>query len=215
MNKHHTLGIACLLAALVLGHVSRLAARATNQAAPQAELTASGNQLLTKYAGLLDALQKDIAKALPKIDEQKKAAYLKAREAEKAAEAEVKAAQDALSKVNTANALVDHAKGKWIGGAEKGIAQAEAALKKATTEAEREAAQKDLAKWQANKEAGIKALKERQEALDKAKLEEPKLTEDLKAAQEALAKAQANTLKAVNESIWSLSWRATSWMRNW
>jgi hypothetical protein len=28
---------------------------------------------------------------------------------------------------------VDHAKGKWIGGAEKGIAAAQAALKQATT----------------------------------------------------------------------------------
>ena len=72
---------------------------------------------------------------------------------------------------------MDHAKGKWIGGAEKGIAEAEAALKKATTDAEREAAKKDLAKWQANKEDGLKALKERQEAYDKAKSDEPKLTQ--------------------------------------
>ena len=114
-------------------------------------------------------LQAEIAKALPAVDEQKKAAFQKAREAVKKAEAEANAAQQALGKIQAAKALVDHAKGKWIGGAEKGIAQAEAALKKATTEAEREAAKKELAKWQANKEDGIKALKERQEALDKAK----------------------------------------------
>ncbi len=82
---------------------------------------------------------------------------------------------------------------------EKGIAKAKAMLKKATTDAEREAAQKELAKWQANKEDGIKALKERQKALDKAKLEEPKLTRDLEAAKEALARAQAHTLKTLNE----------------
>ena len=87
--------------------------------------------------------------------------------------------------------MVDHAKGKWIGGAEKGIAQAEAALKKATTEAEREAAKKELAKWQANKEDGIKALKERQEALDKAKIDEPKMTKANQAAQAALAQARS------------------------
>ena len=93
-----------------------------------------------------------------------------AREAVKKAQAEADAAQKELGKINGAKALVDHAKGKWIGGAEKGIAQAEAALKKATTAAEREAAKKDLAKWQANKEDGLKALKERQAAYDKAKI---------------------------------------------
>ena len=91
---------------------------------------------------------------------------------------------------------MDHAKGKWIGGAEKGIAQAEAALKKATTETEREAAKKELAKWQANKEDGIKALKERQEAVDKAKIDEPKADPGAQAAQAALAQAQANELTA-------------------
>ena len=93
---------------------------------------------------------------------------------------------------------MDHAKGKWIGGAEKGIAQAEAALKKAATDAEREAAKKDLAKWQANKEDGIKALKERQEALDNAKRDEPKLTKANEAAQAALAQARTKELMAAN-----------------
>jgi len=198
MNKHHMLPITRLLAAFVIGQCPAIAAP-PNNAPTQAELTASGTQLQTKYAGLLDALQKDIAKALPKIDEQKKADYLKTREAEKTAEAKVNAAQAALNQINTANALVDHAKGKWIGGAEKGIAQAEAALQKASTDAEREAARKELAHWQADKEAGIKALKERQEALDKAKLEEPKMTQALQAAQKDLALTQAHSLKAVNE----------------
>ncbi|MBM4042180.1 MAG: hypothetical protein FJ290_27095, partial [Planctomycetes bacterium] len=148
---------------------------------------------------MLTALQAEIAKAVPVVDEQKKSAYLKAREAEKAAEAALNAARQSLDKIQEAIALVDHAKGKWIGGAEKGIVAAEAALKKATTEAEREAARKELAKWQANKEDGLKALKERQEALDKAKSDEPKRTQDLKAAQEALAKAHAHTLKAASE----------------
>ena len=186
----------CLLAAIALG--SSLTSAAT-KAEPGTPLTKTGEELLARYSAMLTALQAEIAKAVPVVDEQKKSAYLKAREAEKAAEAVVNAAQQSLGKIQGAIALVDHAKGKWIGGAEKGIAQAEAALKKATTEAEREAAKKELVKWQANKEDGIKALKERQEALDKAKIDEPKLTQDLKAAQEALAKAQAHTLKAANE----------------
>ncbi len=191
-----TIRAGCLLAlvALALTHAS-----AARKAEPATPLTKTGEELLARYSAMLTALRAEIAKAVPVVDEQKKSAFLKAREAEKAAEAALNAAQQSLGKIQEAIALVDHAKGKWIGGAEKGIASAEAALKKATTEAEREAARKELTKWQANKEDGIKALKERQGALDKAKSHEPKLTQALKAAQEALAKAQAHTLKAASE----------------
>ena len=41
------------------------------------------------------------------------------------------AAQAPFDKIEGAEGLVGHRKGKWIGGAEKGIATAEAALKKA------------------------------------------------------------------------------------
>ena len=71
-------------------------------------------------------------------------------------------------------------------------------LNKATTAAEREAAQKELAKWQANKEDGIKALRERQAVLDKAKLDEPKLTQANQAAQAALVQAKAHEKMAAN-----------------
>ncbi len=186
----------CLLAAITLG--SSLASGAT-KAEAKAPLTQAGEKLLARYAEQLTALRAEITKTLPVVDEQKKAAYLKAREAAKAAEAEVIAAQAGLDRTNTARALVDHAKGKWIGGAEKGIAQAQEMLKKATTDAEREAAKKELAKWQANKEDGIKALKERQAAFDKAKLEEPKLIHAHQAAQEVLAQAKAHTKKTVQD----------------
>lgn len=159
-------------------------------------LTPEGEKLQARYAATLSTLQAEIAKVVPSSNEQKKAALLQAQEAVKKATAEANAAQQNFGKINTGKALVEHAKGKWIGGAEKGIAQAEAALKKATTDAEREAAKKDLAKWQANKEDGLKALKERQAAWDKAKEDEPKLTQANKAAQAALAQAQANELAA-------------------
>ena len=197
--KEQLFVVAGLLAATVIGLSQASAAAKAKKAEPANPLTAAGEKLQARYAGMLASLQAEIVATLPKIDARKKTAYLKAREAEEAAEAEVKKAQQSLSKAQGAQALVDHAKGKWIGGAEKGIAAAEATLRNATTEADRDAAKKDLAKWQANKEAGIKELKQRQEALAKAKVEEPKLTEDLKAAQAALAKAQADTLKAVNE----------------
>ena len=193
MNNKKLLGIGCLLAAMAIGAPNGSAA---NKTEPGIVLTKDGDRLLVKYADMLKALQAEIGKAVPNVNEQNKTAFQKARGATKAAEAEANAAQQALGKIQGAKALVDHAKGKWIGGAEKGIAQAEAALKKATTEAEREAAKKDLAKWQANKEDGIKALKERQEALDKAKVEEPKVTQANQAAQAALARARTNELMA-------------------
>ena len=187
-------GLCGALIAAAIATPSAWAAR--KKAAPQTPLTGAGQKLEARYSGQLKALQAAIAKAVPAVDEQKKAAYLKAREAEKAAEAEVKAAQERLGKVATGKALVAHAKGKWIGGAEKGIAKAQEMLKKATTDAEREAARKELAKWQANKKDGLQALKERQEALDKALREEPKWTRELEAAKKALARAQAGIMKA-------------------
>jgi len=196
MKKHDVMGIGCLMAALTIGQSNATLAAPPKNVQPQAPLSATGERLLTKYTEMLNALQGEVVRALPKVDEQKRAALQKARDAVKAAEAKADAAQQAQKKSQTAQALVDHAKGKWIGGAEKGIAQAEAALKKATTEAERDAAKKELAKWQANKEDGIKALKERQKALDRAKLDEPKFAQANQTAQAALAQARSNELMA-------------------
>jgi hypothetical protein len=193
MNNNNSRIWACLLALIPAGTAT------VSVAAPQAAeapLTPAGNALEKKYAGQLKALQAEIEKALPKISPQQQAAFAKTCEASKAAEAKANVAQQALGNVNGAKALVDHAKGKWIGGADKGIAQAEAALKKATTDAERDAAKKDLAKWQANREDGLKALKERQEAFDKAKADEPKLAKANQAAQAELTKARNTELAA-------------------
>lgn len=181
------------------------ASAAPKKAEPGIQLTEAGRQLESKYAAERTALRAEIAKALPAVAEQKKAALQSAREAVKKATAEASAAQQSLEKIQTARALVDHAKGKWIGGAEKGIAAAEAALKKATTAAECEAAQKDLATWQANKQDGLKALEERQEALDKAKLDEPKVTQANQAAQAALAQARTNELMAAKALLTDLA----------
>ena len=165
--------------------------------APVESLTPEGEKLQARYTGKLTALKAEITKAMPAVGEQKKAAFQAARDAVAKATKEAATTQANLNKVNSGKGLVEHAKGKWIGGAEKGIAQAEAALKKATNEAEREAAKKDLAKWQANKEDGLKALKERQAAWDKAKQEEPKLTQLNKTAQDALTQARNAELAAV------------------
>ena len=186
--------LACLLAVTSLGAATGSAA--APNAAPESPLGDASNQLLAQYAALLKASQAEVTNALPSVDEQNKTAFQQAREAVRKALAEADAAQQPLNTILTAMALVEHAKGKWIGGAEKEIAQAEAALKKAATESEREAAKKVLASCQANKEAGVKALKDRQEVLDKAKANEPKLKQDNQAAQEALARARTTELMA-------------------
>jgi len=125
---------ACLL-------VTAAVAAPQQPAAPA--LTPAGETLRAKYETMLERLRGEIAEVVPTVDEGKKVAYLKAREAEKAAEAAVAAAQQALDKANGAAGLVNHRKNKWIAGAEKGIADAKAKLAKAATDAEREAAQAD------------------------------------------------------------------------
>ncbi len=177
---------------IVLGVGSVLAAPETKQS----PLTPTGEKLRAKYGASLTALRAEIAKALPSVPERMKSEFQAARQAVKKAKADVGAAQQPLNKVATAAALVGHAKGKWLGGAEKGIAAAEAALKKATTEAQREAAKKQLAHWQADKAAGLKALAERQAALDAAKADETKHLEASKAAKAVLVKAEADEQKA-------------------
>lgn len=189
MKINNLLVTASLLAAMPLSF-SNIAAAAPKVA--EIPLTAEGNKLEDQYSKMLKDLQSSLEKTLPKIDERKKSDLQKARDAVKVAEGDAAAAALALGKIQGAKGLVDHAKGKWIGGAEKNIAQAEAALKKATTEAEREAAKKDLAKWQENREAGIKELAIRQQALDNAKIEEPKFAKANEVAKAALAVAKGN-----------------------
>ncbi len=193
MNNRKLLSFGITLTAMAMGAISIHAAK-TYAAAPP--LSEAGQMLEASYTGQLKTLQAEIASELPKFDEQQVAAFLKAREAVKAAQSAVTAAQQPLNKIAGTKALVEHAKGKWIGGAEKGIAAAEAALKKATTDAERETAKQDLAKWQANKEDGRKALKERQEALDKANADAGSAVKSNEAAKAALVQAQANELAA-------------------
>jgi len=180
-------GIRVTLIALVIGTSSGWAAQ---QPAPEVKLWAAGQVLLERYAGMLAELEAEITKAVPALDEREKSAYLKAREAENPAYAAVKAAQQRLDKVRTARASVGHA---WqrLGAAERNIAMAQEKLDKATTETEHRAAQEELIQWQENRDAGLRALEQRQEALAKAEREEPKLVWELKAARETLAHMQA------------------------
>ncbi len=163
----------------------------------QVPLTEVGKQLEDVYANQLESLKKEISKELTAVDERRKSAYLKAREEETAAEVRVEAAKKRQGEIGRAKALVAHAKGKWIGGADKGISAAKAKLKKATNDAERKAAEEELLKWQKNREDGVEALKERQAALDKALRDASKIEKEQKNAEKALVQARARTVDAI------------------
>jgi len=186
------------LVATAVGTSGALAAK-KNQKAPETPLTEAGQKLEALYAEQLKALKAKIVGTLPAVNERKKGALLKAREAEDIAAAAVQAAQQSMGEINSAKGLVGHAKGKWIGGADKGIAAAQAMLKKASTPDDREAAQQELAKWQKNREDGVQALKERQAALDKAEKNRPKVEKALKESQAAVAQAKVATLEALKD----------------
>jgi hypothetical protein len=193
---------------LALGTCVALGVGSVRAAAPKPEplpLTEAGEKVQARYAAMLSELQAEIAGALPVVDKQKRAAFQAARDAVQQAKTAAAAAPDPAAKIKLAQGLVDHAKGKWIAGAEKGIAEAQAALRKATTEAERNAALADLAKWQKNKEDGLQALAERQAALEEARASEATLRPAYEAAQAALAQALANELQAAKALLADLT----------
>ncbi len=172
---------------------------------PAAPLTTNGDKLKTEYTETLAALQADITKALPTVSDAKKAAFAQAREAALKAATDADAVQVELGKIGAAKGSIEHANGKWIGGAEKGISAAKAALQKATTPEAKAAAEKDLANWEANKKEGLAALKERTENYEKLKANEPALRKAFDAAQAAMTQAKDNEMKLANSLFTDLN----------
>ena len=128
---------------------------ATPPQAPQGGLAARYEQQLTE-------VRAELERAMPKVRAKQRQAFLEARDAEKAAVAALAAAQQELGKVGTAKALVGHAKGKWIGGADRGIQQANQMMAKAKTPAEKQAAAVELVKWQQNRKEEGKRKSQRE-----------------------------------------------------
>lgn len=139
----------------------------------------------------MKSLKEEISRALPKVGSKAVADLESASKARAEAEVKAEAAQKDLGQIGAAKGGIDHAKGKWIGGANKNIAAAQAALKNAKTPAEKSAAEKSLADAQKNLADGEAALKERTALYEAAKAKEPALKRAHDEAQAALAKAQA------------------------
>ena len=182
--------------AVAMGVAASATAAAKKPAPAPAPLSEQGQKLEQRYTAMLEEARAQVVDALPKVNEQAKAAYLSAREAEAKADDALKAAQEAFGAIARAEGLVNHAKGKWIGGAQKGIADAQAKLAQASTDADRKAAEEELAKWQKNLADGQAALQERQAALDAAKRDEARLKQGVEQAKAALEKARAETLES-------------------
>ncbi len=167
--------------------------------APQIQLTEVGENLEAQYSDQLKLMQSEIVKAVPALNKSKIAAYQKSRQAEIDAKLALEAAMKKQGELAKAEALVNHAKGKWIGGADKGIETAQKKIKAAKTDEERETAEKELANWQKNREEGVKALKERQAAYDEAVKNKGDISKALEQAKSDLTQSKANTLRKIKE----------------
>lgn len=184
-------------ALLIVGAVAPPLATARDDGAGEASLTEQGRALEAHYTARLGALKDDIVGAMPALKPEAVDAYKQSIESVQAARGAVEEAEKAVGELTRAQALVNHAKGKWIGGADQGIAAAREKLAHAQTDAAREAAREELAKWQKNREDGVQALHERQAALDRVLQRQPELEKNLKDAREALAEAKAASAQAL------------------
>ena len=172
---------------------------------PKEESSYKGKKLESGFASDLKSLKEEISRAMPKVGSTAAADLENAAKALADASAKADAAQKGLGQIAAAKGLIDHAKGKWIGGAQKEIAAAQAALKSAKTPAEKESAEKQLTAAQKGLAEGEAALKERTAAYEKAKADEASLKQAHEKAQAALAQAQANEAAAGKSLMGSMS----------
>ena len=108
---------------------------------PANEKPYTGKRQEPDFTSELKSLKEEISRALPKVGDTDVADLESAKKALAEAEAKAAAAQKEFGQIGAAKGLIDHAKGKWIGGANKNIAAAQAALKNAKTPAEKQAAE--------------------------------------------------------------------------
>ena len=171
---------------------------------PKDEKPYGGKKLESGFASALKSLQAEISRDLPKVGGNGFADLENAVKATAGASAKAEAAQKDLGQIAGAKGLIDHANGKWIGGAKKDIAAAEAALKSAKTSDERKTAESQLAAAQKNLADGEAALKERTALYEKAKANEPALKRAHEEAQAALAQAKSREADSARKLLGAL-----------
>jgi chemotaxis protein histidine kinase CheA len=171
---------------------------------PKDESKYKGKRLESGLASELKSLKEDISRALPKVGGNGFADLESAVKATAEAAAKAETAQKGLGQIAAAKSLIDHANGKWIGGAKKELAAAEAALKNAKSPAEKKAAESKLDAAKKGLAEGEAALKERTALYEKAKADEPELKRAHEQAQAALAKAKSHEADAASRLLGSL-----------
>jgi hypothetical protein len=171
---------------------------------PEKERRYNGKRHKSEFNSNLKSLKEEISRALPKVGGNAVADLESATKALAEALAKADTAQKGLGQIAAAKGLIDHAKGKWIGGANNGIAAAQAALKNAKTSADKKAAESQLADAEKNLAEGEAALKERTAIYEKAKADESSLTKAHEKAQAELTKAQADEVAVANSLMGSM-----------
>lgn len=197
MKFKHWVAMPVVLVAIAL--TSSVAFAKKGNKAPATPLTEAGEKLEAQYADQLKLMQSEIVKAAPALNKSKIAAYQKSRQAEIDAKAALDAAQKDQGALKRAEGLVAHAKGHWIGKADKGIKAAQEKIKAAKTDSDREAAEKELASWQKNREEGVAALKERQAALEEAKKNQAQIGKAYEKAKADLEQAKSETMQRIKD----------------
>lgn len=139
-----------------------------------------------------------IAWLLPQADQKAIADFYDSIATLDAAREAVKVARDAAGNVGRYRGLVQHARTKWIAGADKNINAARQRLRNATTTEETEAAREELLKGMENKELGIAALVERMAALEEARLQEPARLEALAEAERAFERTEDGLIDGIH-----------------
>lgn len=172
---------------------------------PADEKKYSGKRLEASFSEELKSLKDEISRALPKAGGKLVTDLESAGKARIDAAAKADAAQKDYAVIGSAKGAIDHAKGKWIGGAQKNIAAAEAAIKNAKSPADRKTAEDQLAAAQKNLADGEAALKERTAAYEAAKAKEPALKQAHEEAQAALTQAISREADAAKNLIQSMS----------
>jgi hypothetical protein len=118
------LGFLCLVAiAAIVFTAEPVVGQAKKKEAPTVPLTESGEKLLAKYSEMLKILQGEVTKGLPKIDEEKRAAFLKASQEEMAAYSVHK---KALAAAASKGSNDKEASASAVKAAEEGLAKARA-----------------------------------------------------------------------------------------
>ncbi len=151
-------------------------------------LTDEGRAIEQRLTARRDELAARIRAAAPALDEARRRAYTAAREREVGVRGQLDSARKELEKLGEVRARVDEARNRYRR-ADQEIAAARRRLEKALDAEARRAAEADLHKWQADREAAERDLKERQRAFEAVQPQEAALRERAAALERELAEA--------------------------